>query len=230
MHTVVISGANRGIGLEFARQYAADGARVFAGARDPAAADDLKAAVKESGDRISVHALDVGDDRSVAAFAAAVGKGPVDILIANAGVGGGDKQHRFGALDFEAMQLTYSVNALGALRLADALVENLKARHGKFIAITSGMGSIGDASGGYFSYRASKAALNMIMHVAAEELKESGVVCIPLSPGWVKTDMGGPNARLEVGAAVREMRKRIAGFTISNSGRFFNWEGRELAW
>ncbi len=230
MQTVVISGANRGLGLEFAKQYAEEGARVFAGARDPKTANELNQAAERREGRLMVHALDVAEDASVKAFAKAVGKAPVDILIANAGVYGSDRQHRLGEIDHHEMLETFSINALGALRLADALIGNLKTAKGKFIAITSGMGSIDDASGGYYAYRASKAALNMIMHALANDLRGAGIVCVPLSPGWAKTDMGGRSAPQEVAPTVREMRKRIAGYTLNDSGRFWNWDGRELAW
>jgi NAD(P)-dependent dehydrogenase (short-subunit alcohol dehydrogenase family) len=123
-----------------------------------------------------------------------------------------------------------SVNALGALRLADAFYPNLKAARGKFIAITSGMGSISDASGGYYAYRASKAALNMICRALANDLRTDGIICAPLSPGWARTDMGGPSAPQDAADTVREMRRRIAKYRMSDSGRFLSWDGRELDW
>lgn len=230
MPTVIISGANRGLGLEFAKQYAADGWRVFSGARDLDAAKDLKAAAGKSGGNLTVHALDVGDDASVKAFAKEVGRTPVDVLLANAGVFGGERQHQLGRIDAGAFNETFNINATGALRLADAFIANLKAAKGKFIAITSGMGSIDDASGGYYGYRASKAALNMLCHAIANDLTGEGVVSVPLSPGWAKTDMGGKGAPQDVAATVTEMRRRIAAYTLKDSGKFLSWDGRELAW
>lgn len=228
--TVVISGANRGLGLEFAMQYAEEGARVFAGARAPAKAHALNAAAKASDGGLTVHPLDVADAASVKAFADAVGDAPVDILIANAGVFGGDRQHRLGAIDYDAFEETLAVNTLGPLRLADALAGNLKAAKGKFVAITSGMGSIADGGEGYLAYRASKAALNMICRVVASELGESGVVALPLSPGWAKTDMGGPGAPQEVAPTVAAMRALIAGLTLADTGRFLDWDGAQISW
>lgn len=230
MTTVVISGANRGLGLEFAKQYASGGARVFAGARDPAAAKELNAVAAGSKDLLSVHPLDVADDASVSAFCEGIGDTPVDILIANAGVFGGEKQHVLGDLDFDSFAHTFSVNTLGPLRLAQELRENLKAAKGRLISITSGMGSIDDASGGYLAYRASKAALNMVMHALAHDLKPAKMICVPLSPGWAKTDMGGPSAPQDVGETVREMRRRIGAYTLKDSGKFLSWDGRELDW
>jgi NAD(P)-dependent dehydrogenase (short-subunit alcohol dehydrogenase family) len=230
MPTVIISGANRGLGLEFAKQYAAEGWRVFAGARDLDAAKELKAAAAKSGGNLTAHALDVAGDESVKAFAKLVGKTPVDVLLANAGVFGGDRQHQLGKIDIDEFNETFNINTAGTLRLADTFIANIKAAKGKFIAITSGMGSIDDASGGYYGYRASKAALNMLMHAVANDLKGEGIVSVPLSPGWAKTDMGGKGAPQEVDKTVAEMRKRIASYTLKDSGKFLSWDGRELAW
>ncbi|MEE2692669.1 MAG: SDR family oxidoreductase [Pseudomonadota bacterium] len=230
MPTIVISGANRGLGLEFARQYAADGARVHAGARDPAGATALNEAAGESGGRLTVHALDVADAQSVKAFAAAVGGAPVDLVIANAGVFGGDRQHRLGAIDYDQFAETLAVNAIAPLRLADAFAANLRAAKGKFIAITSGMGSIEDGGSGYLAYRSSKAALNMICRVLANDLRPDGVFAAPMSPGWAKTDMGGPSAPQEVAPTVAAMRRRIEKLTLADSGKFLDWDGGEVAW
>lgn len=230
MTTVILSGANRGLGLELARQYAAGGGRVFAGARDPASADALHAAANDYAGRLSAHPLDVADAASVREFAASVGTAPVDILIANAAVFGGDRQHELGEIDFDEFEETFAINTSGALRLADAFVRNLKAARGKFIAITSGMGSIAEAGGGYYGYRASKAALNMVCRALANDLKGAGVVCIALSPGWVKTDMGGASAPQGVAPTVEAMRSRIDGCTLADSGKLLNWDGRELPW
>jgi NAD(P)-dependent dehydrogenase (short-subunit alcohol dehydrogenase family) len=230
MHTVAISGANRGLGLEFARQYAASGARVFAGARDPENAKELNETVRASNGKLIVLPLDVAKDASVKAFAAKIGATPVDILIANAGVFGGERQHKLENIDYGEFIETLNINTAGVLRLGGALANNLKAAHGKFIAITSGMGSIAEASGGYLGYRASKAALNMVMRVLANDLKRDGVVCIPLSPGWAKTDMGGPNAPQSADETVREMRRLIERLTLGDSGKFLNWKGEGRPW
>lgn len=230
MQTVVISGANRGLGLEFASQYAGDGARVFAGARNPGAALELNEAAQAANGRLTVLRLDVVDPASVASFAKAVGKTPIDILIANAGVFGGDRQHHLGRIDFDEFADTFAINAAGALRLADAFVGNLKAAKGKFIGVTSGMGSIAEDGSGYLGYRASKAALNMIMRTLAHDLAGTGVLCLPMSPGWARTDMGGPDAPQDPGETVRAMRALIARLQPSDSGRFLNWKGEERPW
>lgn len=230
MLTVAVSGANRGLGLEFARQYAQAGARVFAGARRPEQASALRGAAERSDQRLVVHALDVADASSVKAFADRIGRTPVDILIANAGWFGGDRQHRLDDIDFDGFLYTLSVNAVGALRLGSALAGNLKRAKGKFVAITSGMGSIAEAGGGYLAYRASKAALNMIMKSLSEDLAKDGVIALPLSPGWAKTDMGGRNAPQTAEATVTRMRALIARLTPADSGRFLDWRGDERRW
>jgi NAD(P)-dependent dehydrogenase (short-subunit alcohol dehydrogenase family) len=231
MRTVLVSGANRGLGLEFVRQYAEAGDRVVAGARDPDAALELKAIADASDGRVSVHRLDVADPASVAAFRQAVGDQPIDILIANAGVMGGDRQQRLGDLDFDSWTRTLAVNSLGPVRLADAFVDNLRKGKGrKLIAITSGMGSTAESGGGYLAYRMSKAALNNAWRNIAIELKNDRVVAVALNPGWVKTDMGGSGAKITPEQSVAAMRKRIDAYGLSDSGRFLSWDGKQFGW
>lgn len=227
MTTVVISGANRGIGLEFARQYAADGARVIAGVRDPDAAAELSAL---PGD-IAVLPLDVAEDVSVSAFARAAGDAPVDILIANAGVWGGQEEQQFGTLDFDNWARVLSVNTLGPMRLAQAFADRVRAAPaGRMVALTSGMSSTAETEGGHLAYRASKAALNNAWRNLAIALKPSGVACTVIDPGWVQTDMGGAAARLTPEQSVTGMRAVIAALTPATSGRFLRWDGRETSW
>lgn len=229
--TVVISGANRGLGLEFARQYAARGARVYAGARDPERASELQAAAGEGGGRLTVHRLDVGSDVSVSAFAAVIDSAPVDVVIANAGVFGGERQHRLGEVSATEFLDTLNVNTVGPVRLANALVRNLRAgRAKKLICVTSGMGSIAETGGGYLAYRASKAGLNMVWATLAKDLAEDGIVCVPMSPGWAKTDMGGAGAPQEVDDTVRDLIARIDAYGPADSGRFLGFSGREVPW
>ena len=227
MSTVVISGANRGIGLEFARQYAADGARVVAGCRDPDGATELASL---PGD-ITILPLDVADDASVAAFAKAAGNAPVDILIANAGVWGGQREQQFGTLDFDNWAHVLSVNTLGPMRLAQGFADRVRAAPaGRMAALTSGMSSTAETSGGHLAYRSSKAALNNAWRNLAIAMKPSGVACTVIDPGWVKTDMGGDAARLTPEQSVTGMRAVIADLTPETSGRFLRWDGKESAW
>ena len=224
MTTVLISGANRGIGLELAGQYAADGAQVIAGVRDPDAATALKAVAG-----VEVHALDVSDDASVQAFRQAVGDRPVDILIANAGVFGG--QQKLGAFDFTDWLKTYSINSLGPVRLAEAFLPNVKAgADRKLVAITSTLGSTSTQAGDMFAYRGSKAALNNAWAGLAAALKGDGVTCLLLHPGWVKTDMGGAGAQITPQQSVDGIRQRIAEAGAAQSGKLFAYDGKPLPW
>jgi NAD(P)-dependent dehydrogenase (short-subunit alcohol dehydrogenase family) len=231
MTTVLISGANRGLGLEFVRQYAADGATVVAGARDPGSAAELNRIAGASGGRVSVHALDVGDEGSVRALRAAVGDAPVDILIANAGVYGGDRQQRLGDLDYQDWLRTLTINTLGPVRLVEACYENLKrGRDKKAIALTSGMSSTADNGGGFFAYRSSKAALNNAWKTLSLAVRDDGIACAVIDPGWVKTDMGGPNAHLTPEQSITGMRQQIARLTLADTGKFLSWNGAPRAW
>jgi NAD(P)-dependent dehydrogenase (short-subunit alcohol dehydrogenase family) len=223
----VVTGASRGIGLELVRQLLERGDQVHAAVRDPDAASGLR---ELAGDRLRVHRLDVLEAGSVAALAAALGGAPVDLLVNNAGVYGGSRQH-LPDIDFEDAVRTYRVNALGPLRVAVALLPNLRAARGKVIQVTSGMGSITDnKSGSFYAYRMSKAALNMMSRTMAVDLRGAGVASAVINPGWVKTDMGGPGAPTSVEESVRGMLREIDAFTLENTGAFLDWKGRPYPW
>jgi len=222
--TVLITGANRGLGLEFAKQYHAAGWNVIGTAREPDKATDLKAL------GVKIEALDVADQKSVDAFAARLKDQSIDLLINNAGVSGeGDKLADMPMAEYERVM---NVNALGPVRVTKALLPNLKIGSGKTIlSISSSLGSIeGAADGGFPAYRESKAALNMFMRSLAGELKGDGFICIPMSPGWVKTDMGGPNATLTPEESISGMRKVIDGLKPEDSGKFWRHDGTIVAW
>ena len=232
MATVLVTGANRGIGLEFVRQHTAAGDRVIAVSRDPAEAHALAAIALRSGGRVTTPAGDVTDDASMAALAAQVGDRPIDIVIANAGVMGPERQHQPGKLDFDGWLRTLSTNTLGPVRTAEAFLPNLRAGAGKkLIAITSGMGSTGgEKGGGYLAYRSSKAALNNAWKNLSIALRGDGIVAVAMSPGWVKTDMGGAGAELTAEESVSAMRRLIGGFTARDSGRYVSHRGADIAW
>jgi NAD(P)-dependent dehydrogenase (short-subunit alcohol dehydrogenase family) len=227
---VVVTGANRGIGLEFARQYAARGDEVEAGARDPGRATGLHALAAQHPGRVRVHALDVTDDASVRGFATALGDRGVDVLINNAGVMG--RMLGIDDLDFDDLLHTYAVNAVGPLRVTQALLPHLRRGTGKRIAhLTSGMASIGDnTSGGAYAYRMSKVALNMASRCLAIELRDEGIVSAVFNPGWVRTDMGGPGAPTAVEDSVARLVARIDALTLADSGKFLDHRGREWPW
>ena len=226
-----MTGANRGIGLELVRQLAARGDAVHATARAPEQAAALRALAEESGGLVSIHPLDVTDAASVAAFAGALGDVPVDLLVNNAGVYGGARQH-LGDIDFADALRTYEVNALGALRVTTAVLPNLRRAEGaKIISVTSGMGSIAEnRSGSFYAYRMSKAALNMMARTLAADLRGAGIASAVINPGWVRTDMGGPSAPTPVEESVRGMLREIDAFTVERTGAFLDWLGRPYPW
>ncbi|MFL6753736.1 MAG: SDR family oxidoreductase [Sphingomicrobium sp.] len=216
MPRVLITGANRGIGLEFARQYATNGWDIVATARQ--SSPELDAL------RIRVESLDLSDAEAVAEFRV---EDQLNLFIANAGTSHPmNTQGADNARDWQAMMM---VNAIAPFQLGKALLPRM-ADGGKMIAISSGMGSIGDNGGGWTPYRTSKAALNMAWSNLALEAKPRGIACVALSPGWVQTRMGGAGAEITPEQSVADMRKLIDRLTIDDSGRFLRRDGSELPW
>lgn len=222
MPTILVTGAGRGLGLEFVRQYAGAGWQVLGVVRDP-----LKGkAASEAGAKVYV--ADMADPSSIARLKAALDGVAIDILLNNAGIYGGAQE--FGRVDSQAFLEVVRVNALGPLMMAEAFADSLTGP--KIIAsVSSMMGSIEDnSSGGYYAYRAGKAALNMVTKSLAVDLKPRGITAVALSPGWVKTDMGGPSAPLEPPESVAGMRRVLDGLDIGRTGRFFHYDGCEVPW
>lgn len=222
--TVVVTGANRGLGLEFARQLQAAGADVIGTARRPDGARELEAV----GARVVQ--LDVADPASVEAFAAALEGEAVDVLLNNAGIF--PSRGGIESLDPDEALRTYQVNTLGPMRVTQALLENLRQGDRRLIMnMSSGLGSIADnRGGGSLGYRESKAALNMFTRSLAAELADEDFICIAMSPGWVRTDMGGDAAPLSPKQSVRGMLAVLAGASSEHSGRYFDYRGEELPW
>lgn len=219
MPSVVIVGASRGIGREFVRQYLADGWRVHASARRDGDLDELKAAGAVT------HRADVTDEASLSAMAAAIGE-PLDLLVVNAGVG--SFEGRLAAVEPADWTRVMTTNALGPLLVARTVGTKVR-DGGKLVALTSLMGSIADnGAGGAWSYRMSKAALNMGFACLAIELRPRGINVAVLHPGWVQTDMGGDQAPLSPEGSVTGMRRVIDGLTTS--GGFFDYTGKRLPW
>ena len=231
MASTLITGANRGLGLEFARQYLADGWQVFAACRHPSAASDLGSLANGSGGRLQVLAADVTDASSIRAAATELRGKPIDLLLNNAGIGG-PRGQTLGNTDYERWARILDVNTLGPMRVAEAFLDNVaKSERKLIVTITSGMGSIGDnTSGSAYAYRSSKAAVNMTMRSLAIDLAPRGITCVVINPGWVQTDMGGPNASLTAAESVAAMRRLIDKLAPAQSGKFFNYDGREYAW
>ena len=227
MPTVLITGANRGLGLELARQYTADGWRVMATSRDP----DEAAALKALGPRVAVHRLDVADLAATAALGRALAAEAIDVVIANAGISVArdmTAQTVAGALD--AWERTFRVNAMAPLALAGAFhAQVARSDQRKMIAITSRLGSMGaNSDGGLYTYRSSKAALNAVWRSFA--LSHPDVIAVLLHPGWVRTDMGGPGALLDAEQSVAGLRRVIANLGKDDSGRFYNYDGSPIPW
>jgi NAD(P)-dependent dehydrogenase (short-subunit alcohol dehydrogenase family) len=222
MPTILITGANRGLGLEFARQYAADGWRVLATVRDPMKGKPASDAGAE------VYVCDVSDPAGVTRLSSSLSGTSIDILLNNAGVYG--ERQSFGDVDPDEFLRVMRVNALAPLKLAEAFADRMTGR--KLIAsVSSKMGSIAEnSSGGFYSYRASKAALDMITKSLALDLASRGITAVALSPGWVRTDMGGPSAPLDAATAVAGMKAVLDQATIADSGRFLHYDGTEVAW
>jgi len=231
MPITLVTGANRGLGLEFARQYAADGWQVYATCRDPNSASELRRLAEDSASKIEITALDVTDLASIRAAATKLRGQPIDLLLNNAGVGG-PRGQAIGNIDYDAWINVLDVNTLGPMRVSEAFVDNVAQSERKLIVtLTSGMGSISDnASGGSFAYRSSKAAVNMIMRSLAIDLAPRGITCVVVNPGWVRTDMGGPRGNMTPAESVGKLRRLIEGLGPTHSGKFFNHTGREFAW
>ena len=218
MPSVLISGANRGIGLEFARQYSKDGWDVIATARQPDPELDALG--------IRVELTDLSDADAVAAFPSRIAP-PLDLFIANAGTNHPmDPDGPENARDWQGMMM---VNAIAPYQLGKALLAKM-ADGGKMVAISSGLGSIAENSGGWLPYRTSKAALNMAWSTLALEAKPRGVAVVLFSPGWVKTRMGGPNAEISSEESVSDMRALIDRLTINEAGCFVRRDGSEIPW
>ena len=230
MANVFITGANRGIGLELARQYAEAGDRVFATCRSPASAKDLNALAGTSSGRLTVHALDVGDGASIAAGAKAVGDTPIDVLINNAGILGGASQ-TLESIDFDAWIDAFKVMTIGPFRMVQALLPNLKAAAApKAMTVTSQLAASTWPFGGSYAYSSAKAGVNKVMQTLAKDLKAQNVTVAMIHPGWVKTDMGGAGADITPQESATGIRAVIAGLTAETSGKFYKWNGEIHPW
>ena len=233
MALVLVTGSNRGIGLELVRQCAARGDHVIACCRDPAGATELAALAQASAGAIDVRALDVADADSVADLRIALGTRPIDVLINNAGVLGPDNARL--QINLDAFAETLAVNTLGPLRMARAFSLNLHdagadGTPGKIVTITSQMGSMTYGSADRMAYRASKAAVNKVMQCLAADLRQMGVAVLLLHPGWVRTDMGGPGADISAQESAAGILARIDALTLAGTGAFLDHAGRRMPW
>jgi NAD(P)-dependent dehydrogenase (short-subunit alcohol dehydrogenase family) len=224
MPTVLITGAARGLGLDFTRQYAARGWKVHACARKPESLQLMK------GD-IHPHKLEVTDYAAVKSLAGELAGEAIDVLICNAGVNL-DRSATLGSIDPAAWRQVFEVNTLAPVMMAGAFVDHVaRSAERKLVAISSRLGSIAaNDTGGLYAYRASKSALNMQWKSVSRDVSGKGLICVVLHPGWVQTDMGGSGAPLTIDQSVPAMVKVIDGLKAKDNGRFINYDGSEIAW
>lgn len=227
MPTVLITGANRGIGLELAKRYAAAGHDVLACCREGADATAL-----EGLDNVRVHRVAVADAESVAALEAAIGDQPIDILINNAGTPGPPPDAQSGQhMDFDGWMDAFAVNTMAPLRMVQTFRRNLTASGaGKAVTITSQMGALDLNWPVMYAYCSSKAAVNKVMRMLSVELAKDGIAVVLIHPGHVKTDMGGPSAEIDAGESAAGIMAVIDGLTLENTGSFMKWSGESHNW
>ncbi len=231
MPSVLITGASRGLGLEFTAQYLADNWHVYAACRQPQSAERLQSLARDRKDQIEILAMDVTSAPGIAQAAAVVGDSAIDVLINSAGIMG-KRGQRTGKIDYTSWAQVLDVNTMGPLRVTEAFADNVaRSLRRLVITITSGLGSLADnTSGGAIPYRSSKAAVNMVMRSAAIDMASRGIACVLVNPGWVRTDMGGAGATLSPEESVTALRGLIETFGPAHSGKFFNHDGREYPW
>ncbi|OQW73760.1 MAG: short-chain dehydrogenase [Proteobacteria bacterium ST_bin11] len=231
MQSVLITGANRGLGLEFCRQYAAEGYEVIAACRNPEQAEPLAALAKQY-PHLQIETLDVADFSQIDALAAKLSERKIDILLNNAGVYGDKPGEGFGQLDYQTWANVLAVNVMAPLKLAEAFLPQVQRSDKRLIvALSSLMGSMTDnTSGGSILYRSSKAGLNAALKSLSIDLRSAAVGVLILHPGWVRTDMGGPNGLIDVKESVAGMRQVIDNFSLADTGRFIKYDGSALPW
>lgn len=232
MPNLLITGTNRGIGLEFSKQYAETGWRVFACCRHPGKADALKQLAAQHPGSLSLHALDVADFDQIEGLAAELAGEKIDLLVNNAGIYADTFRGGFGATDYQAWLRAFCVNTTAPLKMAETFASQIaQSQQKKIVCISSKMGSIAEnTSGGCYLYRSSKAALNMVVKSLSIDLAPRGLLTAALHPGWVQTDMGGPNALITTQQSVAGMRQVIEQLTSQQSGGFYAYDGKEIPW
>lgn len=231
MKTILITGANRGLGLEMTRQYLEDGQEVIATARNMDTVDDLEALRNQTEGQLDIYELDVTKTDTIERTHEAVKEAydEIDILINNAGTMG--SKESFDSLTEMDLKTVFEVNTVGPFNVTQEFLPMVSSPKGKVIFITSLMGSIEDNGiGGTYPYRISKVGLNMLGRTLSNDYPESDVLFLLLHPGWVKTRMGGEDARIDKETSVSGMRSVIADLDEDMNGEFYNYEGDNLPW
>lgn len=244
MKSVLITGANRGLGLELTRQYLAGGHQVFAATRQPEAATELHALAAQADGRLIVVALDVTDAASLTAAyqQVAAATDHLDILINNAGIlpghpGSGiaadnQQSQQLGQLSYDDAMRVFATNAVGPLLVTQQFLPLLKAGHkSRVVSLSSGLGSLElKASGSHYHYSASKAAMNMYMRTLAAEAGQYGIISIMVDPGWMRTEMGGTGAALPAADSAKGIIRLTGQLHAEENGSFVTWQGKPVAW
>ena len=239
MATALITGANRGLGLEFVRRLSLMGWRVLATCRSPEQAEALRAIAAESGKTVEVHRLDTADPKSIGALSEVLGDQAVDLLVCNAGVSRmkqalttGIEGQRIQDADDAMWSEVFRTNAIGPLRVAAAFADRVAASERRLMAFMSTRMAVAgqNTSGAYYMYRASKAALNVIVKNLSIELAPRGITCVALHPGWVRTDMGGPNADVSPEESVSGMLKILLDAMLPRKVQFLDYRGETVPW
>ena len=227
MPTVMITGASRGLGLEYARQYADDGWRVIATCRDPENAMELASLEGQ----VEIYALDIGDHGQILSLANSLRKEAIDLLLNNAGIFG-PRPSKLGGIEYDTWEDVMRINVMSPLKVCESFGTHVAASDLKKIAIMSSkMGSMSDNnSGGSYVYRSSKAALNAVMKSLSVDFGLRGISVAILHPGWVRTDMGGSGGLIDAPESVNGLRQVIESLNLENSGRFYNYDGSEIPW
>ncbi len=234
MQNILITGANRGIGLALTKEYLSHGdCRVFASCRNPAGAAELNQLAESHVDRLLVLQLDVNDETSIkrAVDAVSAEADSLDVLINNAGISGGDDTRSMGRLTSVAVASVITTNAVAPLIVTQACRDMLKkADNPRVVMISSGLGSLARTGSNAYAYRMSKAAMNMAARALAFDGAMAGITTVTVAPGWVKTDMGGPNAELQSEESASGVLTLVAGLSSGDNGNFFRYDGTHLPW
>jgi NAD(P)-dependent dehydrogenase (short-subunit alcohol dehydrogenase family) len=230
MPNIFITGTNRGIGLALTKHFLNESFAVIATCRTPENATELRSLQSDYPDTLQIHPLDVANDKHIDNIAAVLQGLPIDVMINNAGVYG--DRCSFGSVNYDSFEEVLRINTLAPLKIAEKLIHNLElGEQKKLVNITSKMGSIDDnTSGGRYSYRASKAALNAVTKSLAIDLAPEGISVAVIHPGWVRTDMGGSNATRSTEESASGIATVIENLSTKTSGKFFNFDGQEIAW
>ena len=228
--SILITGTNRGIGLEFVKHYLKNNEKVIATCRNKNSAKDLLK-LKNTTSNLSLVELDVSNPNSINEFASKITNQPIDTFINNAGVFG-PRNNEFGNYNAKEWIEVFNINTIAPLLIMQKILKNLRlGKNKKLIFISSKVGSIEENTGGsMYIYRSSKTALNQVIKSLSIDFKNENFITVALHPGWVKTDMGGPNALIDTKTSIKGMAEVIDSLVLKNSGRFYNYDGSSIPW